>query len=219
VIAGPGLKFILAGALITVLLALWAAGKDSPGLLIAAAILALLTLFLTYFYRNPPRTIPNDEALILSVADGRVLSVQNIENDYIGGKGIKISIFLSVFNVHINRIPISGRVDYVTYNPGKFFAAFEDKASTENEQTEIGLVYKSGKMIFKQIAGVLARRIVCHLTKDQSVQAGAVFGMIHFGSRAELFLPDNIEVMVKPGDRVKAGETAIGRLRTPDTSR
>jgi phosphatidylserine decarboxylase len=219
VIAGPGLKFILAGALITVLLALWAAGKDSPGLLIAAAILGLLTLFLTYFYRNPPRTIPNDEALILSVADGRVLSVQNIENDYIGGKGIKISIFLSVFNVHINRIPISGRVDYVTYNPGKFFAAFEDKASTENEQTEIGLVYESGKMIFKQIAGVLARRIVCHLTKDQSVQAGAVFGMIHFGSRAELFLPDNIEVMVKPGDRVKAGETAIGRLRTPDTSR
>jgi phosphatidylserine decarboxylase len=179
---------------------------------IISLILGILTIFLVYFYRNPARAIPGDNTLVLSIADGTVLSVDNIENSYIGGRGKKVSIFLSIFDVHINRIPIGGRLDYVRYNPGKYFAAFKDKASTENEQTEIGIEFSAGKMIFKQIAGILARRIECDSKPNQQVHAGDIFGMIHFGSRAELFLPDNIEIIVKAGDKVKAGKSVIGRI-------
>jgi len=212
-IASSGLKFIFSGAILTVILALWAAGRDSLIVLIFAAAVAVLTLFLLFFYRNPARLIPAENDLILSIADGRVLSVEDIQNDYIGGGGKKVSIFLSVFDVHINRIPIAGQIDYIRYNPGKFFAAFKDKASAENEQTEIGLAFGPNRLIFKQIAGILARRIICNLKKDQSVKAGEIFGMIHFGSRAELFLPGNVEVVIKNGDNVKGGETIIGRLK------
>ena len=104
-----------------------------------------------------------------------------------------------MFDPHINRIPIDGRIDYVNYNPGKFFQAFTDKASSDNENVEIGLVHRSGKFVFKIIAGILARRIEYSLQDNQEVTAGDVFGMIHFGSRAEFFLPDNVEVQVKPG--------------------
>jgi phosphatidylserine decarboxylase len=210
-IEATGLKFIIPALVLTIGFALLAAGKDSIWLLIVALIFAVITLFLTFFYRNPSREIPGGDDLILSVADGTILSVQDVENGYIG-KGKKVSIFLSVFNVHINRIPISGRIDYVKYNPGKFLKAFVDKASDENEQTEIGLIYNSGKLIFKQIAGILARRIVCRLDKDQNVNSGDIFGLIHFGSRAELFLPSNAEVIVKVGDKVKGGETVIARI-------
>jgi phosphatidylserine decarboxylase len=211
-IAASGLKFILAGTFLTILFGLWAAGKDSMLLLLIAILFAIISLFLIFFYRNPVRIIPSDGDLILSIADGRVLSVEDVQNDYIGGLGKKVSIFLSVFDVHINRIPIGGKIEYVNYNPGKFFKAFEDKASTDNEQTEIGLDFGRGKLVFKQIAGILARRIVCNLEKGQKVKSGELFGMIHFGSRAELFLPDNIEVLVKKGDKVKGGETLIGRI-------
>jgi phosphatidylserine decarboxylase len=210
-IEAAGLKFIIPALVVTIGFALLAAGKDSIWLLIVALIFAVIALFLIFFYRNPNREIPGGDDLILSVADGTILSVQDFENGYIG-KGKKVSIFLSVFNVHINRIPISGRIDYVKYNPGKFLKAFVDKASDENEQTEIGLIYSSGKLIFKQIAGILARRIVCRLDKNQNVKSGDVFGLIHFGSRAELFLPSNVEVIVKAGDKVKGGETAIAHI-------
>lgn len=211
-IAPYGLKFIFAGIILTVAFILWAAAKDSYVLFVLSIILAVLTLFLAFFYRNPGRRIPADQNLILSIADGRVLSVEDIENDYVGGKGKKVSIFLSILNAHITRIPISGKLDYVKYVPGKFFKAFEDKASEENEHTEIGLTFSDNRMIFKQIAGILARRIVCNSKPEQQVNAGEIFGMIHFGSRAELYLPENVEILVKKGDKVKAGESIIGRL-------
>jgi phosphatidylserine decarboxylase len=211
-IVSYGFKFISIGFVLTILVILLAAAKDSRVAFIISLILAVLTVFLTYFYRNPIRHIPKDDSVILSIADGEVLSVENIENNYIGGKGKKVSIFLSIFDVHINRIPVSGRLDYVKYNPGKFFAAFKDKASTDNENTEIGMKFSAGKMIFKQIAGILARRIEYDSKPNQQVQGGEIFGMIHFGSRAELFLPDNIEVTVKKGDKVKAGVSVIGRI-------
>ncbi len=212
-IVADGLKFIVSGLILTVALALLAARKDSFTFLIIALLLAILTLFLTFFYRNPSRKIPTQNDLILSIADGTVLSVQDIENEFIGGRGKKVAIFLSVFDVHINRVPIAGQIEYARYNPGEFFAAFEDKASEKNEQTEIGLSFKSGKLIFKQIAGILARRIVCDLKSEQDVKAGEIFGLIHFGSRAELFLPENVEVLVKKGDKVKGGEAIIGRIK------
>lgn len=212
-IAGYGLKLILPGALLTAILCLLAARQDSAWILVLALMFAVLTVFLTYFYRNPMRNIPDDSRAVLAIADGRVLAVEPIENHYIGGRGNKVSIFLSILDVHINRIPCDGTVDYVKYTPGKFFAAYVDKASDENEHTEIGYVFKSGKMIFKQIAGIMARRIEYDLKANQRARAGEIFGMIHFGSRAEFFLPGSVEVTVCPGDKVRAGETIIGRIK------
>lgn len=207
-----GLKFILAGFILTVAVGFWAAARDALPFFVIAAVFGILTLFLVYFYRNPERKIPSDENLILSIADGKVLSIESIENDFIGGRGSKVSIFMSVVNAHINRMPVSGQLDYVKYIPGKFFKAFVDKASEENEHTEIGIIFGNNRLIFKQIAGIMARRIVCNARPQQRVKAGEIFGMIHFGSRAELFLPENIEVFVKKGDKVKAGQSVIGRL-------
>jgi phosphatidylserine decarboxylase len=212
-IASYGLKFIAVGIVLVLIAVIAAALAGVRWLYFVATVLGILTIFLIYFYRNPPREIPGGGDLILSIADGRILSVEKITNEFIGGKGMKISIFLSILDVHINRIPISGRLDYVKYVPGRFFRAFVEKASEENEHTEIGLTFNNGRMIFKQIAGILARRIECNSKPDQQVKSGEIFGMIHFGSRAELFLPDNIEVIAKKGDKVKAGETIIGRLR------
>ncbi len=212
-IAGYGLKLILPGVLITSLLCLLAASKDSVLVLVLAILFSILTVFLTFFYRNPARDIPHDGRVILSIADGKVLSVEPVENEYIGGRGNKVSIFLSILDVHINRVPCDGTVDYVKYTPGKFFKAYVDKASDENEHTEVGLAFKAGKMIFKQIAGIMARRIEYDLKDDQKVKAGDIFGMIHFGSRAEFFLPESVEITVQPGVKVKAGETVIGRIK------
>jgi len=211
-IAIYGLKYVLIGVVLTVVFSLWSASKDSPALLLPAVLFALLTLFLVFFYRNPGRVIPEGKNNILSIADGRILSIEDIDNEYIGGKGKKVSIFLSVFNVHINRIPIDGRVEYIKYAPGKFLKAFVDDASDNNEQSEFGLDFGSGKMIFKQIVGILARRIVYDLKEGQQVNGGEIFGMIHFGSRAELFLPENVDITVSVGQMVKAGETIIGKL-------
>jgi len=212
-IASYGLKFILIALALVILCCFGAAWRDSKILFVLAVIFAMVTVFLTFFYRNPARTIQAEPGEILSTADGKVLSVEEIELDYIGGKGSKVSIFLSVFDPHINRIPMDGHVDYVRYNPGKFFTAFSDKASSDNENVEIGLSYGSGRLVFKIIAGILARRIEYTLEDNQDVTAGDIFGMIHFGSRAEFFLPESVEVQVKAGDQVKAGLTVIGKVR------
>jgi len=212
-IAIYGIKFILIGLVLTIALSLWSASKDSVLLFVLAVILAFITLFLMFFYRNPVRVVPEDRNLILSIADGTILSVEEFGNEFIGNSGKKVSIFLSVFDAHINRIPVDGKIEYIKYLPGKFLKAFEKDASDCNEQTEIGLDFGSGKMIFKQIVGILARRIEYTLDEGQIVNGGDIFGMIHFGSRAELFLPENVEVMVKPGQKVIAGETAIGRIK------
>jgi len=212
-IAVYGIKFIVIGIVLTVGSALFAAYRDSMTLFVISALLAVLTIFLTFFYRNPSRTIPVDERLILSNADGKVLSIEDIENEFIGGKGHKVSIFLSVFNVHINRTPAAGTVAYTEYNPGKFFPAFKPAASDQNEQSETGLKTPFGNIIFKQISGILARRIENDLNDNQKVKAGQIYGMIHFGSRAELFLPENVEIEVEVGDAVKGGVSPIGRFK------
>ncbi len=208
-IAVYGLKFILGGIILTAAAVITASWRDSLTLFIIAMIFAVLTVFLTFFYRNPSREIPANPNLILSNADGRVLSVEEIENDYIGGRGYKVSIFLSVMDVHINRIPAAGEVDYVTAREGKYLPAFNDGASEKNFQSEVGLITRHGKIIFKQITGILARRIVNNLNKGLTVEAGEVYGMIHFGSRAELFLPASMKILVKKGDKVKGGTTPI----------
>ncbi|MEA1980058.1 MAG: phosphatidylserine decarboxylase family protein [candidate division Zixibacteria bacterium] len=212
-IAREGLIFILSGTVLTVISILLSTLWDSRGLFILSLIFGLLTIFTTYFFRDPERQFENKPNILISPADGKIVGVDTVYNEFIGGEALKVSIFLSIFDVHVNRIPTDGVINYVKYNPGKFFPAFEDKASDENEQTEIGMTTSEGKkIVFKQIAGIIARRIVCRLDENQKVTAGKRFGIIRFGSRTELFVPVNSQLRVKKGDRVKGSETVIGYL-------
>jgi phosphatidylserine decarboxylase len=189
-----------------IFIVLFLLGAYTPGV-----IFFLLSLFLVLFFRDPERRTPQGENMILSSADGKVISITPFENiDFVGGKATLVSVFMSIFDVHVNRLPISGQVKYVKYNSGKFLPAFKDKASLENEQTELGIENDHGRIILKQIAGIIARRIVCKVKPGDSVKAGERFGMIKFGSRVDHFLPDNVEIKVKLNQKVKAGETIIG---------
>jgi phosphatidylserine decarboxylase len=163
------------------------------------------------FFRNPRRTVPSDEKILVSPADGKVLHIVEVDDDYVGA-GFRIDIFLSVFDVHVNRTPGSGTVEFVKYRGGKFFSAFKDKASSDNERNDIGIAGPWGKMRVAQIAGLVARRIVCHVNKSDEVAAGQLFGMIRFGSRTELTFSNNYRPCVSPGQHVKGGETVVGEL-------
>lgn len=213
-IAREGLPFILIGLVLTIL-AIWMATRfDSKSLLVFGSLFALLTCFTAFFFRDPERQFEMSDNIIISPADGKVIGIEAGKNHpFMRGDCVKISIFLNVFDVHVNRVPATGKIDFVKYNPGKFFAAFEDKASELNEQTEIGMTATHGqRIVFKQIAGLIARRIVCRLKEGDSVTAGERFGLIRFGSRTELFLPANTNLRVKVGDRVVGSQTIIGEL-------
>jgi phosphatidylserine decarboxylase len=160
--------------------------------------------FLSLFFRDPDRKIPEGDDLILSPADGKIMNVNS--ND----SGTTITIFLSVFNVHINRVPVAGVVKRVTYRPGKFLAAFNVLASDVNERNEIEIETSKGSVIIHQIAGVIARRVVCHLKEGQTVKPGDHLGLIRFGSRVDIFLPPNAIVDVKKGQKAKGVSTILG---------
>jgi phosphatidylserine decarboxylase len=209
--AKEGLIFVLSTCFLGLIFLASFLILQNPVLLILAILFLLFTLFLAFFFRDPERKIPPGENLVLSPADGKVIAIENLPtSDFLKAETTKISIFLSVFNVHINRIPISGKVIACKYNPGKFFPAFSPKASLENEQTEIGIENSFGKILFRQIAGILARRIVCHLKSGEEVKKGERFGLIKLGSRVDLFFPKNIKIQIKLKDKVKAGETILG---------
>ena len=206
-----GFKFLVPALAIVLILFVVGVYISNAIVLVFAVILVLISLFFVFFFRDPERKIPNGESLILSSADGRVILIKPFQNsEFMGKEGTLVSVFMSVFNVHINRVPVSGRVRYLKYNPGKFFPAFKDKASSENEQTELGLENEHGRIILKQIAGIIARRIVCKVRAGDKVQAGQRLGMIQFGSRVDLFLPEEVEIKVKLGQKVRAGETIVG---------
>ena len=187
----------------------------------AAVAGTILATFAVYFFRDPERTIPNVENALVSPADGKIVAIKSISSHpYIQSDATQISIFLSPFDVHINRIPISGKIEFVNYKKGEFLAAYKESASEKNEQTEIGLITQTGaRIIVKQIAGVLARRIVCRLEKGQDVSTGERFGMIKFGSRTDLIVPADTKVDIKLGEHVQGGTTIIGRLTASTTSR
>ncbi len=213
-IAREGLPFIFIGFVFTLIL-IWIAVKwDNWPTFALSVVFGILTLFTTFFFRDPERSIELQPNMLVAPADGKIIEIDTIPNHpFVGGETIQVSIFLSVFDVHVNRIPANGTIDYVNYNKGKFFAAFEDKASELNEQTEIGMTTESGqKIAFKQIAGLIARRIVCRLTPEQSVTGGDRFGIIRFGSRTDLLVPIDSRITVEVGDRVKGGETPMGFL-------
>ena len=166
----------------------------------------LVVIFVTWFFRNPERVIPSDDAAVISPADWRIIKIAK------EGNISKISIFMSVFNVHVNRIPLSGTVKSVDYNKGRFLVASKDKASLENEQNAVTVVDEKGREIkFVQIAGLVARRIVCYIKEGDKVCRGERFGMIRFGSRLDVYLPDGMEILAKVGEKVKAGESILAR--------
>lgn len=174
----------------------------------------ILFCFVTFFFRNPERKVPSDDNIIVSAADGVVLSVEEIdEPEFLKGRGIKISVFLSIFNVHVNRAPVSGTIAYNRYIPGKFVSAFREDAPKLNERNIIGIEYKGTKVLVIQIAGLVARRIVFKKKVGDTVDLGERIGMIKFGSCTQVIVPTDTKVFVKPGDKVKAGITVIGRLK------
>lgn len=170
----------------------------------------LLLLFSLYFFRDPDRVVPVKDNVVISPADGKVLFVKDVlDNEYIKGKAKQISIFMSPLDVHVNRIPIDGVVDYLKYYKGDYIAAFEDKASERNERAVFGIESKFGKVLFTQVAGFIARRIIYTLKIGDKVTIGKRFGMIKFGSRVDVVVPGKWEVKVKKGDKVLAGETIL----------
>ena len=199
----------LAGA---TLLTLAVAAFQIPWLTFAMGLLALEVF---WFFRDPERTIPSEEGLVVAPADGKIVDIAEVQEDrFLKTRAIKISIFLNVFNVHVNRIPCSGVIQNIVYQPGKFFAANKALASTENEQNAVLLETPSGaRVVFIQVAGLIARRIVCWAKKDDKVERGSRFGMIRFGSRTDLFLPLGTEIQVALGDKVKGGSSVIGAFK------
>ena len=178
------------------------------GMPLTAIFLLLLSAFVAFFFRNPNRVVPADSSAIVSPADGRVVKIERT------GNVTKISIFLSIFNVHVNRSPIRGRIEAIDYKPGKFKAAFNHAASTENERNVILVADGDLKVVFTQIAGVVARRIVCWKKVGDSVGKGELVGLIRFGSRVDVLLPAAAEATVEKGDRVRGGSSVIGRIKT-----
>jgi phosphatidylserine decarboxylase len=179
-------------------------------LLLLAALLLLLAAFMAYFFRDPQRAAPAERDLVISPADGRVTRVEKLSQGE-QRSPIVVSIFLSPFDVHINRSPIAGTILDVTYTKGRFTAATSDNASLVNEQNALTIQGEKMTIVCKQIAGVLARRIVCWKRPGDKLEAGERFGLIKFGSRTDLVLPPEVEVSVNVGARVRGGVTVIGR--------
>lgn len=186
--------------------------------LIVYPLLIILCALILYFFRDPDRQIPEGEDLIISPADGKVVLIQETdENEYMKGKATQISIFLSPLDVHVNRNPVSGLIEYVKYYPGKYLMAWEDHASEMNERAHFGVLHNSStKIMFKQITGFLARRIVYQLKEGDKVEAGKRFGIMKFGSRMDILVPENVSISINKGDKTVAGETIIGCINRPD---
>ena len=174
------------------------------------AVVVFLALFVFYFFRNPDRKIPREPGVVVSPADGRVVVVKDEANA--GRPGKRISIFLAIWNVHVNRSPAAGSIARLDYKPGKFLAAWAEKASLENEQNVFTLSSEYGEIVFKQIAGWVARRVVSWKKTGDTVERGELIGLVRFGSRVDLWLPEGAEIAVKVGDNVKGGSSVIARM-------
>ena len=207
IIVPEGLPFITAAGVITLFLFFMGYFK-------LASFTLCATFFIIWFFRNPERQIPEDSGAVVSPADGRVIKTEEAHrNDLVSGSFFKISIFMNVFNVHVNRIPCSGTVKLIRYNKGRFLSANLDKASELNEQNAIVIATDKGReIILVQIAGLIARRIVCWIKEGMSVKKGERFGLIRFGSRLDVYLPPETIIRVKIGDNVRSGETILGEL-------
>jgi phosphatidylserine decarboxylase len=174
---------------------------------LAAYLILFLALFVFSFFRDPDRVIPSEPGAIVSPGDGRVVVVQ--DEDYAGKPGKRVSIFLAVWNVHVNRSPAAGRITKMEYRPGKFVAAMRANASSENEQNVFTLSTDAGELVFKQIAGLIARRVVSWKKADDTVARGERIGLVRFGSRVDLWVPQQAQILVKVGQNVKGGSSVL----------
>jgi phosphatidylserine decarboxylase len=174
-----------------------------------AVFLLALGLFVVYFFRDPERVPPAEPGVVVSPADGRVMEV--VRESWDGRAGQRISIFLAVWNVHVNRSPMAGRVTRVEYRPGRFYAAMRSRASLENEQNVIHLETTHGEIAFKQIAGWIARRVVCWKSPGDTLSLGERMGMIRFGSRMDVWLPEQAQIVARPGQHVAGGVSILAR--------
>jgi len=177
------------------------------------AVLILFLLCTLNFFRDPERAVPADDRLVLAPADGKVVLVAPVkETEYLKGEGTQVSIFMSPLNVHVNRYPIGGTVAYFQHIPGEYLVAFDEKSSLRNERTLIGVEQGGTRVLFRQIAGFVARRIVAEVRVGDRVRAGERFGMIRFGSRVDVIVPEGLTVRVGAGDRAVAGETVLAEI-------
>jgi phosphatidylserine decarboxylase len=213
IIAREGYSFITFTAGLTAFLALCAWKLHSVILAAPAAISFLLTLFVISFFRNPERTPPGDDRTVVAPADGTVIVAQRVPETPLGGEALKISIFMSVFNVHVNRAPLDGTVVDIAYHRGRFLDARDGRASSENERNVVVLEGVAGvRIAFVQIAGLIARRIICYPKVGDVLERGRRYGLIRFGSRVDMYLPVDFVPLVKLGDTTVSGETVLGRL-------
>lgn len=208
VMLAAGLIIIITGVLL-----------NKPYSFFIVAVGVLLALFAIWFFRDPeripPKEILEDSSIILSPADGKVIEITEVdEHNYLKTKVLRISIFLSPLDVHVNRSPATGEVEYFKYYPGKYLIASHPKASELNENSQIGLKMENGqRILFKQITGYVARRLVCEVKVGMHLKASEKFGMMKFGSRMDIFVPLTSDIYIKVGDRVRAGEQIIGKAR------
>ena len=211
--AREGLLFIAIAALIAASGFGFAISRRSWGLWLAAFVLLLLALWVAYFFRDPERTGERGPSLVVSPADGKLIMITEVdEATFIRGRAIRISIFMNVFNVHVNRYPVDGVVKYVHYNKGKFFNAAAEKSSLENEQMSVGIDTGRYRILVRQIAGLIARRIVTYSKVGETVKQGDRMGIIRFGSRVDVFIPVGATLRAKVGDITVAGVTILAEL-------
>ncbi|HET9454152.1 MAG TPA: phosphatidylserine decarboxylase family protein, partial [Gemmatimonadaceae bacterium] len=214
--AKEGFIFILIATLIAAGGYALALNRRSWPLWILAFLLTLIALWVAYFFRDPERTGERGDRLVIAPADGKIVQIAEVdEPSFMKGKAIRVSIFMNVFNVHVNRYPVNGTVTYVHYNPGKFLNAAADKASLENEQSTVGIESGTHKVLVRQIAGLIARRIVTYSKVGDRAVQGERFGIIRFGSRVDVFMPVGSKVNVQLGQLTSAGVTLVGELPAP----
>ncbi len=223
--AREGLLFIAIAAVVAAGAFGFAVSRRSWGLWLAAFVLLLLALWVAYFFRDPERVGERGRSLVAAPADGKLIMITEVDEPaFMQGRAIRLSIFMNVFNVHVNRYPVDGVVTYIHYNKGKFFNASAEKSSLENEQMSVGIemlpadsdrtarVGTTHRVLVRQIAGLIARRIVTYSKLGERVKQGDRMGIIRFGSRVDLFLPVNSTIRAKLGDVTTAGVTVLGEL-------
>lgn len=212
-IAREGIVFVAGAAVIAVAVFAIAIVRRSWPVWLAAFVILVLALWVAYFFRDPDRTGPRGADLVIAPADGRVVMITDVDEPaFLGARATRISIFMNIFNVHVNRYPVTGTVRYVHYNPGKFLNAASDKASLENEQMSVGIETGSRRVLVRQIAGLIARRIANYARIDAPTVQGDRMGIIRFGSRVDVFIPIGSRVCVRLGDRPVAGTTVLAEL-------
>ncbi len=212
-IAREGAPFVVVCIVLAVGALLWARHGGWGVRTVAPAVFGIVALFVLYFFRDPERTIPPGEGVVVSPADGRVMSVGPVAGvEFMGESATRVTIFLSVFDVHVQRAPLAGAVGHYSYRAGRYLAAWREEASSSNERASLGIESVAGPVLVRQIAGLVARRIVTYPREGDRVARGDRIGLIRFGSRVDLFVPKDWPVTVEPGDAVRGGETPVARI-------